>query len=399
MKTPIYTLLLIMLGIYSYAQENIPDINGWKRQNSDNSTIFTPPGLFSGGFRYEVKSPASGAADQIEDFIKQSVNKEATASGLKEPTTEVLAKEIQSFTTVTTEAADASGKKWVLSIIGFPESDSTIRLAKIIAPYGVKSPYLNTAIKHFLTFAKEHGFTPGKGTASTRPKTSSTPAAKITTPLTAPGKGIAASELKGVVINMEYGTGVGGMLIIEYRPYLLLTDGSIYKYPNCSPYDLDVAQSRKTELNKWGTWKQEGKTLVVTLPEKTGTKTKRWEKNWFWTRPAQNDEKIKGSYKTISGGGNTALGGTSMIVLASNISFNDKGQFTFAKTGGGSSSDFGTSVSAYSNKKTAGTYQLNGYNIELHFNDGTVARKLFFFYPDSKDAFGLNDDVYTSANK
>ncbi len=67
------------------------------------------------------------------------------------------------------------------------------------------------------------------------------------------------------------------MVIIEYRPYLLLQDGSVYRYPVVAPYDLDVAASKEAEPTKWGTWKLEGKTLVITLPRKGVMKTERWD--------------------------------------------------------------------------------------------------------------------------
>lgn len=97
---------------------------------------------------------------------------------------------------------------------------------------------------------------------------------------------------------------------------------------------------------------------------------------------------------TIGGGGNTAMGGNTMIVISNNINFNDKGQFTMKKVAGGSNTDFDVSTSTYSNSNSAGTYKLNGYSIEMRYNNGQVVRKLFYFYPDSRDAFGIGDDAY-----
>jgi hypothetical protein len=89
------------------------------------------------------------------------------------------------------------------------------------------------------------------------------------------------------------------------------------------------------------------------------------------------------------------LGGTSMIVIGSNIAFNNKGQFTLEKYSGGSSSDFGVGVSTSSKSNKMGTYTLKDYSIELHFNNNEVVRKLFYFYPDSKNTFGIGGDIYT----
>ena len=217
----------------------------------------------------------------------------------------------------------------------------------------------------------------------------------VTTPFTSFAQRLKPADIKGVVIHMEYGYGVGGMITTEYRPYLLLNDGTIYKQIKESPYDLDVTTSRQSESTKWGSWKLDGKTLVVTLPQKNGApKTDKWTKNWFWAKAATTGEKIKGSYKTIGGGGNTALGGNAMIVVATNISFNEKGQFTLEKTAGGSAD----ATTTYAKKNTAGSYTLNGYSIEFKYNDGKVTNQLFYFYPDKRTTFGLGRSAYVPAN-
>jgi hypothetical protein len=171
-----------------------------------------------------------------------------------------------------------------------------------------------------------------------------------------------------------------------------LNDGSIYKYPKVSPYELDVTKSKQTEPAKWGKWKLEGKTMVVQLPGNGGIKTERWEKNWFWTKPAAANEKLDVSFERIYGVGNS--GGT-MAVTTGNISFNNKGQFTLLRTAGVTSSEYEVHTSAYSDKKSAGTYVLDGYSIELHFNNGTVTKQLFYFFPDSRDAICIGGQVYT----
>jgi predicted secreted protein len=64
------------------------------------------------------------------------------------------------------------------------------------------------------------------------------------------------------------------------------------------------------------------------------------------------------------------------------------------KAAGGSNADFDVSTSAYSNSNSAGTYKLNGYSIEMRYNNGEVVRRLFYFYPDSRTTFGIGGDAY-----
>ena len=170
----------------------------------------------------------------------------------------------------------------------------------------------------------------------------------------------------------------------------------MYEDPRVSPYDLDAARSREDEALKWGTWKINGKTIKVEFPKRSKYKTESWGENeGFWTVPAKHNEKMTGQFKTIGGGGNTAMGGSAMIVASNNIRFNDKGQFSMAGVSGGSNSEAGVSVSTYADKNGAGSYTLDGYSIELKFNNGEIRRQLFYFFPDSHDAFNIGSSSYT----
>jgi hypothetical protein len=335
---------------------------------------------------------------ELADWLNKTAENTIQAAGYSIPASaNTQRRTIQSMNIYGTYAKDKTGNMKNFFLLAYRRPDNTVRYAKIMYPGSPKNTNLNTAVDHFAALAKKEGaaLTAGKeGSGGNNKQKETTTSKQQKTPTTDPGQGLKPSEIRGIVINAESGIGVGGMVTIEYRPYLLLQNGSIYRYPTVAPYDLNVAASKTTEPNKWGTWKLEGKTLVVTLPEKGVMKTERWSGDWFWAKAPVANEKIKGAYMTIGGGGNTAMGGNTMIVYSSNINFNDKGQFTMKKTGGGTNTDFDVNTSAYSNSNAAGTYKLNGYSIEMQFNNGQVVKKLFYFYPDSRTTFGIGDDAY-----
>jgi hypothetical protein len=190
-----------------------------------------------------------------------------------------------------------------------------------------------------------------------------------------------------IVLHLEYGTGVGGALIVEYRPYLMFSDGAVYKNLATSVDNLVPALSQASEPDEWGTWKKTGSTFELSWHD---GETETWaEDEWFDTRPAATNLQLEGSFHSISGGGNTALGGDVTTFSMKNISF-DGDRFTFEATSGGSTSN----VTAYSSKDKAGTYRLDGNTVELRFNNGELERKFFYFYPDSDDVFGIGDEYY-----
>lgn len=407
--TIITTTFYCLLAFTATSQPTVPPLNGWNMQQQQLYYLFTPKTLLKTGVTYEIMPPVQAGDSSIANWLDNRVLAEIKAAGYTPGITQVASRPAQQYQTFATNVTDARGRKWTISFIAFQQTDKTIRYARIMLPSTYSNTYLKPAVGHFMKWSKQAGIASSgtTGNAATSPNTSSrsttgksaTRNKKAGTPVTAPGAGLKPADIKGVAIHLEYGTGVGGMMITEYRPYLMLKDGSVFKYPDCSPYDLDVATSRQTQPTRWGTWKLEGKTLVVTLPEKNGMETDRWEQHWFWTIPAKPGEKITGSFTTISGGGNTALGGSAMTFSSANLSFNQQGQFTYERTGGGSNSAAGTSVSAYSSQNKAGTYTLNEFGLELKFNNGQVKRSMFYFYPDSHTTFGVNDDAYVAAKK
>ena len=54
----------------------------------------------------------------------------------------------------------------------------------------------------------------------------------------------------------------------------------------------------------------------------------------------------------------------------------------------------GSSVRRGFSPRLVRVYRLDGHTIELRFNNDDVERKFFYFYPDSKDVFGIGDDYY-----
>lgn len=395
----------LLLTIYCFclsaiqAQVNIAPIQNWNQQVDNERYIFIPNNAGT-NFTYEVMPLEKGSNGTLDEWLKKTAEQQIKSGGYSLSSAKDFALvDVMNYKTCAALVADPSGKKWMISYMAYKTNSNNIRYVKMTMPAGSQNTYMNVAIKHFINLSRQENNSQPAEAHSSAAKEKQQQSNKKDDPVITGGKTLKSEEIKGVVLNLEYGYGVGGMVIAEYNPYLLLKDGSIYQNSKVSPYDLNVALSKQAEPEKWGTWKLEGKTMVVQLQEKGVMKTKRWDKNWYWARPAENNEKIQGAFKTIGGGGNTAFGGTTMIITGSNIAFNNKGQFTLEKYSGGSSYDFDWGVSTSSKKNTTGTYTLNGYSIELRFNNNEVLKKMFYFFPDSKMAFGLGTDTYTEIKK
>lgn len=383
-------------------------------QENNGHVSFAPAMLFGApNFHYDVYPPQQAGGEDMAGWLSGLAERDVRAAGYTIVPGQEQGKDVQSFRIYSVMVKDAGGKQWLVNYMAYALPDRSYRLGRIIEVpnAAVAKNNMNTAVQHFIRISKREGglivsggggATAGGGSTdggAPTPEDSTggrTTSAKEETPTTAPGQGLKPAEIKGIVLHQEYGMGVGGMMIINYNPYVLLQDGTIYSDLYVCIYDLDVAKSRETEPKKWGSWKLENPTtLVVTM--NSDHKPEKWEgkAHWFWASPARKGEKLEGTWSTISGGGNTAFGGGSIVVSSNVLTFNTQGQFTTLSTGGGTYSGATGTVTAYSNKDAAGTYTFDGYSLELRYGNGTIVRKTFCSYDETREVWVLNTRPYT----
>lgn len=239
--------------------------------------------------------------------------------------------------------------------------------------------------------------------------------------VTAPGMGLKLNQIAGIVHDGRGEYQFTGYQFVE-DVYLLLNDGTLYANLRCAPSDLDVAASRKNEPKAWGRWKRQGSDVLVAWRDKPGT----WQKlSGTFVTPAAANEKLSGSFTTSSA--ITTVG--SVSTFHRGVTFTPNGRFQTSHSSlstSSMSSDLatGTSVSAYADDDTAivgaapvvgaiapgaatvtnvqkrkkkpanaGTYQVNGYTLTLHYDDGKVVRMPFFFWNSKKTHIWFGDET------
>ena len=415
MRVLLAGLILLLAVTTTFAQPAAPPLEGWAKTTQNAGYRYTTA-TNKGDIQYDLlfphKEPMEGSP--VDFLVKLAENDMGSAGYTQNPAKRAQRQTERNFYSYSVFVKDGRGGQRALCYLAYIGADQEFYFARILMPDDpVAIPGLKTALNHFINYARPGGTGPGNrgGAPAPGPGAGGATAPKVNfptgknnnnveTPVTAPGQGLKPSEIKGIVLHSEYTMGVGGMMIIVYRPYLLLTDGRLYAHPDVPPYDLDVARSLQVERSKWGTWKLEGKTMTVQYgydrngnPDKASTWT-----SFTWARGAKPGEKMVGSWGTISGGGNTAFGGGSIVVSTNNFTFNNQGQFTTLSAGGGSYSGPTGRVSAYSNRDGAGTYTLDGFSVEFKYNNGKVVRRCLYFYSDDQEVFGIGTRAYTPAD-
>jgi hypothetical protein len=408
MKKVLLVIAVLMgLGISAaYSQTPVQPMLGWKMEEAKGRYTFKPTAVFSDEnkeFAYEVMPLEKADGRSFDDWFTGSIDKNMRLSGFSLPKNNKDKKNISysTLSSFSSKVSDKNGKVWYVAYMAYRTNNQQYRLAKLFSSPDITyyTNCMKSAAMHFGKLAKQEGAFETSGLVDIAknnpvPVVPAVPIEKEPSRndnVSVQMRGLKPTEIKGVVINLEYSYGVGGAVMSEYTPYLLLNDGSIYSNPVISPYEFDVAVSKQKEPKKWGTWKISGNAISVTWPARN--KSERWEKNWFWARPAAGNEKIEGAFTNVAG--NTALGGNVTTVSSKNILFNTSGRFALTSISVGSNyADYSIATSAYSKKDEAGSYSLNGYSIELRFNNGSTMRRAFYFYPKDKVHFGIGNHVY-----
>jgi hypothetical protein len=196
-----------------------------------------------------------------------------------------------------------------------------------------------------------------------------------------------SSQMLGVYLAESYTGGVGGMMVLQFDPVLLLRDGSARRDLEIPPLDLNVARDKAANPKDWGRWTRSGDKFVV----RWSPKDKDEIRASYKTKPARPGQTITRAYESLSGGGNTAMGGDVMVYASGRYAFARDGSFSTQKSGGGMSS----SITATSSRSRGGRYRLDGHALTLRYNDGRTVRKMFYFFPDGDRAIGIGDSTYT----
>jgi hypothetical protein len=196
-------------------------------------------------------------------------------------------------------------------------------------------------------------------------------------------------SIEAVVLDESWTMGIGGSLVLKYRPVVLFADGS---YTRDAKTALSGAKSD-------GRWRKEGGDYFVSDSKGKPKKLRAT----MVARPARAKQSLAGRYASMSGigGGGT---GTAMVVAFQDYDFAADGTVRMARGAGASTNDQtgspeGASVVTSSRSDSAGRYSLDGYTIMLSLADGKNSQELFYLYPDSDEVIGIGAGTFLKKKK
>lgn len=231
------------------------------------------------------------------------------------------------------------------------------------------------------------------------------PAAKLAAAALVPDAAFAGnwSNVSEVLFRSVAGIGVGGMVVMEFAPMVLLKDGTYYDVGDGALEDVDLAAEQSARPDSFGRWSQSGGSYILTHADGETKSYALQDGVLFKAYPAE-EATLSARYKRISGGGNTALGGEMMVARSSTYSFTPDGRFQMAGSVGASSSgeQSGVATTLQGDSAAAGRYTLDRHTLVLTFDDGRQERHFFAFAsrgtPPQRDPgmIFIDSDTFTS---
>ncbi len=401
MKPYITVMLFLLQAMYAAAQQTtIKSISGWSMVAENNIVTMKAPSLLSGNNRFYYQIQPLQNYTNTTWFEKQ-IQLELTKKKWVAEKTNVVDK--NGMLAYITQVKDSANQTWYISFLGYATQDKHTRLSIL---YGHNEAYFynnsKPPMQHFIALAKNEHIvtntsTPNNNIGSQNHTNTNTSITNYPVPNNSAGT-LQPKDIETVIIHLEYEYGVGGAAYPVYNPYILLKDGSIVKNVSQSPRDIDVAQAKATMPKNWGTWKRNGADYSIYWPAAAPkNQHSQWKASSCFSVNGGSNSTLNGLFISLSGGGNTAFGGSVITFNSKKITFTSNGNFTLAKTTGGISDQ--AWGSHYKNLKESGTYIINNYSIEFTFTDGKKVRNFFYFYPDKKTTFGIGTSTYTPSSK
>jgi hypothetical protein len=200
------------------------------------------------------------------------------------------------------------------------------------------------------------------------------------------------ANLVGTIDSFGFATstgfGVGGVMTQEVEPVVLFSNGEALKDVKGLTDPGGLEAHRQAKPQKWTQWRRNNGR--VELMGKKG-----WKKLPFSaTYPAlPADFRLSGSYRSLSGAGNVAIGGSTSVAAWRNYTFTADGQ-VLRGSGAGASSDNVAISSAKPNQR--GRYEINGLILRMRYDDGSIEERIIITNPqDAKSAIWLDGVGYS----
>jgi hypothetical protein len=172
--------------------------------------------------------------------------------------------------------------------------------------------------------------------------------------------------IEATLLALNYISGVGGILLPDYRPVVLYKDGMAVRNYEQPVADIDVASFVNTQPDDVTRWTRVAGGYSFQWPDDDEATIIKADAERPKVFPAGH--RLNDYWKRLSGGGNSAMGGDVIIAVSNGYRFFADGRFSTDSAFSGSA----PGVFTGSTGNDGGTYALNGSTLTLTYGNGTV---------------------------
>jgi hypothetical protein len=197
--------------------------------------------------------------------------------------------------------------------------------------------------------------------------------------------------IEATLLELNYITGVGGMVLPDYKPIVLFKDGMAIRNFEQPASEIDVSKFVKEQPDDVTRWQRTAQGYSVQWPGDDKPEVTEFGAERPKTFPAGH--RLNDYWKRLSGGGNAAMGGDVSVAVSNGYRFFADGRF---------STDSAVSASAPgvftgSTGDDGGTYSINGNALVLTYGNGKIKRlSLYYGGPINDPVLWLAGDSYTN---
>lgn len=216
-------------------------------------------------------------------------------------------------------------------------------------------------------------------------------------PAGAAGAALAAlqREIDSFGFDSRAAMGIGGFLTMKTFPIVLFRDGTALLEIEALARPADLAAHRRASPDDWTRWRRAGGELQLERRGKDGTA---WQKLYFQaTYPRLPDGfRLDGRYRSLSGVGNVAVGGTDSVAAFQEYTFAPDGRVLRGGGAGATATggDFSVALASAAPARR-GRYRIDGLQLAIDWEDGSRESRLIVADPkDPKTAIWLDGTGY-----
>jgi hypothetical protein len=257
-------------------------------------------------------------------------------------------------------------------------------------PCALAATISNIPDAKFATATPSSPTKPPKTQTSTNPTVGKTLSTSPASPSRSP-KGSVIANLVAKIDSFGFDTamtfGVGGFLSQDVRPVVLFRNGEALKDVKGLTYAGGLAAHRSVKPKAWTQWRRRNGRVELSTD-------KGWKKLPFSTtyQSLPNQFRLDGTYRSLSGTGNVAIGGSSSVAAWNTYTFSADGRVVRGGGAGASSGDVVTSSVAPNQR---GRYQVEGLILRIRYDDGSVEEWIVIANPkDPNTAIWLDGNSY-----